>query len=159
LVSIQNTIIANNSAYNYDNCTGRGAVASLGHNLVRSSNECGYNSDLGDIFATNSMLGPLSDNGGPTLTHALLIGSPAIDAGDEADFPLTDQRGFSRPVDGNSDGISICDIGAYELQRCMGDFEPDGDVDGYDIFTQTIGGTGVFLAGLAEHFGRDNCPY
>ena len=40
-------------------------------------------------------LGPLQDNGGPTFTHALLCGSPALDAGDNTDAPATDQRGFA----------------------------------------------------------------
>ncbi len=77
-------------------------------------------------------LGPLQDNGGPTPTHALLPGSLAIDAGSN-DFAfnpfnnlllLTDQRGFRRIADGNSDGTAIVDIGAFELQS------PDADADG-----------------------------
>ncbi len=54
-------------------------------------------------------LGPLADNGGPTLTMALLPGSPAIDAGDTSLAPPTDQRGFPRPFG------PTADIGAYEL--------------------------------------------
>ncbi len=61
------------------------------------------------------MLGPLADNGGPTQTLALLPGSPAIDAGDDALCPSTDQRGEIRPQDGNNDGLAKCDIGAFEL--------------------------------------------
>jgi hypothetical protein len=61
------------------------------------------------------MLGPLQDNGGPTLTHALLPGSPAINAGDPnfTPPPLYDQRGpgFDRIVKGR------IDIGSFELQR------------------------------------------
>jgi hypothetical protein len=53
------------------------------------------------------MLFPLQDNGGPTETHALRPGSPAIDAG-SLDCPPTDQRGEARPV-------GACDIGAFEL--------------------------------------------
>jgi len=53
-------------------------------------------------------LGPLQDNGGPTFTHALLCGSPAINGGDNTGAPATDQRGFSRIVGG------IIDIGSYE---------------------------------------------
>jgi len=58
------------------------------------------------------MLGPLQDNGGPTLTHALLSGSPAIDAGNNAYATDFDQRGpgFPRIVNG------IIDIGAFEFQ-------------------------------------------
>jgi hypothetical protein len=67
------------------------------------------------------ILGPLTDNGGPTQTHALLAGSPAIDAGDaggcrdnQGTLLLTDQRGFARHVNGNNDGTVRCDIGAFE---------------------------------------------
>ena len=62
-----------------------------------------------------SGLGPLQDNGGPTLTHALLAGSPAIDAGHPYVFLPTDQRGVSRPLDGDLDGTAYSDIGAFEL--------------------------------------------
>ena len=60
------------------------------------------------------LLGPLQDNGGPTLTHALMPGNPAIDAGGFLLCPLTDQRGFRRPVDGDGSGTAECDMGAYE---------------------------------------------
>nr|WP_298146845.1 CSLREA domain-containing protein [uncultured Pseudomonas sp.] len=54
------------------------------------------------------------DNGGPTKTYALLPGSPALDAG-IGDCHDHDQRGFPRPVDGDGDGVAICDLGAFEL--------------------------------------------
>ena len=56
------------------------------------------------------------DNGGPTQTHALLAGSPAIDAGDNVSVPATDQRGlgFPRKKDGNFNGVAVADIGAFE---------------------------------------------
>src|SRR6185503_518152 len=53
-------------------------------------------------------LAPLADNGGPTLTHALLLGSPAVDAGAPSGFPSTDQRGVPRPFG------PYADIGAFE---------------------------------------------
>ena len=56
------------------------------------------------------MLGPLSNNGGPTSTMALLQGSPAIDRVVSNSCPSTDQRGYARP----DNGESACDIGAYE---------------------------------------------
>jgi len=61
----------------------------------------------------NPMLGPLQDNGGPTFTRALLPGSPAIDAGATA-LP-TDQRGVTRPKDGDGVGGALPDIGSFEL--------------------------------------------
>jgi len=52
--------------------------------------------------------------------------------------------------------------GYYEFYRplspCLGDFEPDGDVDGVDLDTQAQGGTGVSLSDFSQHFGRNDCP-
>jgi hypothetical protein len=59
-------------------------------------------------------LAPLANNGGRTQTHALLSGSPAIDRGDNAGAPATDQRGVARPRDGDGNGSRIVDIGAFE---------------------------------------------
>jgi len=64
---------------------------------------------------TDLQLGPLQDNGGPTQTHALLPGSPAIDAVVGACAVTQDQRGVSRPQDGDANGSAICDSGAFEL--------------------------------------------
>ncbi len=66
------------------------------------------NSPAGVDSFPDPKLGPLADNGGPTLTMALLPGSSAIDAGDTASAPPTDQRGFPRPFG------PAADIGAYE---------------------------------------------
>jgi hypothetical protein len=56
----------------------------------------------------DAKIAPLTDNGGPNLTMALLPGSPAIDAADSVFAPVVDQRGFTRPLG------SASDIGAYE---------------------------------------------
>lgn len=72
----------------------------------------------GNLTAMNPMLAPLADNGGPTRTHALMVGSPAIDAGIPGFGGLAnDQRGagFARVLDGDSNGTSIIDMGAFEL--------------------------------------------
>ena len=66
----------------------------------------------GDTFP-DPKLGPLTNNGGPTLTLALLPGSPAIDAGDTSLAPATDQRGFPRPA-----GLAA-DFGAFEYGSVM----------------------------------------
>jgi hypothetical protein len=60
-------------------------------------------------------LAALADNGGPTWTHALLPGSPAIDAGNNTAAPSTDQRGNRRPRDGDGDGVAVVDVGAFEF--------------------------------------------
>jgi hypothetical protein len=66
----------------------------------------GVNGNL--VGITEPLLSPLQDNGGPTWTMALLPGSPAIDAGDNAVGLATDQRGVARPQNGRAD------IGAFE---------------------------------------------
>ena len=73
-------------------------------------------------ISQNPLLGPLADNGGFTQTHALGVGSPAIDAGDPTNCPATDQRGFPRPIDGDGLNGPRCDMGAYEAELKMLDF-------------------------------------
>jgi predicted outer membrane repeat protein len=66
----------------------------------------------------NPLLAPLANYGGPTFTHALSTGSPALEAGDPAPVgaPAFDQRGtpYTRVFDGDGDGTPRIDIGAYE---------------------------------------------
>jgi hypothetical protein len=114
--SFKNSILASSTAGS--NCTGN-ALISLGYNLD-SGNSCLFNA-AGDKANLDPLLGLLQDNGGSTWTHALQPGSPAIDAASSQDCPQTDQRGASRPADGNGDGSRACDIGAYEYE---GSFNP-----------------------------------
>jgi hypothetical protein len=90
-----------------------GTVTSHGYNLSNDDGG-GYLIGPGDQVNTDPLLGPLRDNGGPTLTHRPLPGSPAIDAGDPSFTPppLYDQRGpgFDRVVNGG------LDIGSFEVQ-------------------------------------------
>ena len=95
-----------------------GTVTSNGYNLS-SDDGSGYLNGPGDQINTDALLGPLQDNGGPTLTHMPLPGSPAIDAGDPnfTPPPLRDQRG---PCFHRLFGHRI-DIGSVETQpepRC-----------------------------------------
>ena len=114
-VTFQNAIIANipGSGGNCAN-TGTGVFNSSGYN-IDSENTCGFNQPT-DIRNTDPLLGTLYNNGGDTKTHALLLNSPAIDAGENySGTPTTDQRGFSRPQDGDGDGNDDKDIGAFEV--------------------------------------------
>jgi hypothetical protein len=113
--NLKNTIIATDAAGpNCDN-NSDGEVVSLGHNLS-DDGTCNLNA-VGDLPNTDPELGPLANNGGPTRTHALLEGSPAIDAGSaDCPPPANDQRGISRPQDGDDNGSEICDIGAFEVE-------------------------------------------
>ncbi|HKY62212.1 MAG TPA: choice-of-anchor Q domain-containing protein [bacterium] len=143
---IFNTIVAQNTASGSGpECFG--AYGSGGNNLIGQigpNDNCtgfadGVNDDqVGtDTAPIDALLGPLADNGGPTQTHALLTGSPAIDRGnpngcealdveafnpDNFEDPLTfftlteDQRGETRPVAILDPSVPVCDIGAYELQ-------------------------------------------
>ncbi len=83
------------------------------------------------------LLGELGDNGGSTQTHALSAGSPAIDAGNPNNCPASDQRFYVRPIDGNGDGTSICDMGAYEYGATVDGFILTVDTDGNGIVTKT----------------------
>src|SRR5262249_36773355 len=98
-----------------------GAFTSGGHNLIGDgSGATGFvNGINGDMVGTaaspiDPRLGALAFNGGPTKPHALLAGSPAIDKGDNAVAPATDQRGAARGKDGDGNGSRIADIGAFE---------------------------------------------
>jgi hypothetical protein len=101
-----NTLLAANTP---GNCSG--SVTDGGHNLS-SDGTCGF-TGTGSMNNTDSRIGPLANNGGPTLTMALLPGSPAIDAADPAAAPAIDQRGFPRPA-----GAAL-DIGAFEYGSVM----------------------------------------
>jgi hypothetical protein len=112
-VAISNSIVAGNSAIwrgsDFFPAPDAGAgLTSLGHNLI--GNPAGSSGWVdSDLLNVDPKLGPLQDNGGPTMTMALLPGSPAIDAGVPVDGITTDQRGISRTDFGPPD------IGAFEF--------------------------------------------
>jgi CSLREA domain-containing protein len=95
------TIIAHSSSGG--DCYNDGAIDLNSHNLVQDGS-------CAAAFSGDPLLAPLDDNGGATFTHALLPGSPAIDAIPLTACPLAaDQRGASR-------NDWACDIGAFEVQ-------------------------------------------
>jgi hypothetical protein len=83
-------------------------------NSLSSDMTCQLSS--GSIAPVDPKLGPLKWNGGLTFTHALKPDSPAIDAGWSDFCESEDQRGVSRLIDGNGDGATNCDIGAFEYK-------------------------------------------
>ncbi len=103
-VTARDTIVA-------DGCSGTStpAIASQGHNIDAGTG-CGF-AEAGDMSGKNPLVGPLQNNGGamglPTM--ALAPSSPALDAGNNAVCPATDERGVPRPHG------PVCDIGAFEL--------------------------------------------
>ncbi len=99
----RNTIISGNTAGAAANNCGNAPIVAGAHDIELGTT-CGF-----DMNA-DPKLAPLAENGGPTETMALLAGSPAIDAGDSAFCPATDQRGVPRP----QPQAGTCDIGAYE---------------------------------------------
>jgi hypothetical protein len=100
-LTAKNSLIATNQLK--PNCSG--TITSQGYNIANDGS-CGLNSTA-DLPNTTPLLGPLQNNGGSTLTHALLVGSPAIDSG--SGCPTVDQRGVARPFG------ETCDRGAYEF--------------------------------------------
>lgn len=107
-VNARNVIIANGTTT--DNCSG--PITNLGNNLEYPGTLCGFTQ-------ANPLLAALANNGGPTQTHALNVGSAAIDAGDAATCAASpvsnvDQRGLVRPVG------TRCDIGAVEASTLPG---------------------------------------
>ncbi len=96
-----------------NDCTvgGNAQFTSFGYNLLGQF--CGNGNGL-DVLTTNPQLKALGNYGGPTPTHEPLPESPAIDIGLTQCETSIDQRGQPRPVDGNMDGMVLCDSGAVE---------------------------------------------
>ncbi len=140
-----NTIVANNTAVQAGsgNCLNRGTFISFGHN-IDSLNECGFNA-AGDQVNTNPLLGPLQNNGGPTLTCAVGYDSPAFNRGDNGNAPATDQRGVARPQ------AAFCTIGAYEVG--LNNTATVATGYGNAIFSTNMGG----ITNLTAH-GELGCP-
>jgi len=112
-IYVGNTIIAGNADQSGDrDCYNDEIepiiITSLGHNLVWNPGNCAF-SAIGDVASVDPLLDSLADNGGSTWTHALQVGSPAIDAIPVVSCTVaTDQRGVLRPQGPG------CDVGSYE---------------------------------------------
>jgi hypothetical protein len=159
-VKIKNSIIADQAGTGANTNCG-GAIVSLGGNLSNTT-ACGYVAALGDVISPSALLGPLTNNGGPTQTMLPSSGSPAIDAlvtpanclDPSGVLVSTDQRAVSRPQ-----GVA-CDIGAVEVAlppptyRCSGPIGHVIDV-GYEqvkTTTSVYGGPGPQGGGFGGRF-------
>jgi hypothetical protein len=106
-LTLKNSIVADNGSGGTDNFgTNGGSIVSNGYNISNDWN--GISTTTGDRTG-DPLLGTLADNGGPTWTHALGAGSPALDAG--LNGATLDQRGAARPYNGT------VDMGAYEYRN------------------------------------------
>ena len=130
ILTLNNSLIAGNQAPFAPEIENLDIVTANNFNLFGANGNAGVTgftpgpTDIVPSVPLAQILGPLKNNGGPTQTHALVFGSPAIDAGDpngcrdnSGALLQTDQRGFPRNVDGNSDGSARCDIGAVEFNN------------------------------------------
>jgi hypothetical protein len=154
--TFQNTILAGNFetqrvGNSFVATTGEcdGTITSSGNNLMKNY-DTSHCTVTGNPLLADPKLGPLQNNGGPTQTHALLVGSPAIDGGNPSGcrdnlgaLLATDQRGFRRTV------VATCDIGAYELIRIEGEFG--------EVLSGAPGQASV-LAGSFESSGASRGP-
>jgi N-acetylneuraminic acid mutarotase len=149
------SIIALNSALTGPDFTGAGGFQSTGYNIIGNNADAVINSQPTDQIGTpaapiDPLLGPLADNGGPTLTHALQPGSPAINRGDPA-APPRDQRGYSR--------AGVPDVGAFEFggSAPRGDFNGDGFTD-YLLFNSASRATAVWYLNNNTYIGGGYGP-
>jgi hypothetical protein len=161
--SVFNVLISGNENEDCGISSGPGITPfSVTGNNLDSDNSCPFDVDFREYgIITDLMIGPLADNGGRTFTHALLPGSPAIDAATGA-CPSTDQTHTARPM-----GLS-CDVGAYEasfetLSLEGGDFVPPtankdtlclwGPGPEYGTVNAVDSGTQVILLGVGQTAG------
>lgn len=160
---MESSIVANNTALGVPSDI-ETLDAVINHSLIGDTTGSGIdaNTGTGNLLNIDPLLGPLADNGGPTQTHALLPGSPAIDAGDIGilDPPMYDQRGalFNRIVDGNVPADVVIDIGAYEAQGVpSADFNTDNALDGFDFLTwqRGLGKSNAVIADGDSDFDAD----
>ena len=149
-VEIKNTILAGNTAFADPDCSG--TVGLAGRNIVgETSDGCNLTGAGGDLLDVDPLISSLENNGGDTMTRALLTGSPGIDAGTDCPPPVTDQRGVSRPQGDD------CDLGAFEAISGLmwGDIDCSGEVqpaDALPILLYNLAG------GVATGQGGHACP-
>jgi subtilisin-like proprotein convertase family protein len=131
-VNIGNSLVAQSTG-----STCNGTITSSDYNLD-SGNTCGF-AQAHDLTNTNPQLGPLRDNGGPTLTRAIAFGSPAQDTAVNPCPVTADQRGIVRPQ------FDVCDRGAYEVAGYSSTDSPD--IGAHGCITSLLPITDQFAVG------------
>lgn len=122
-VGARSTIIAGNAASSGPDFAGVLNTINSSYDIFGNTGGLSFSAGIpfGCQLNVNPKLGPLQDNGGPTFTHALLTGSPAIDAAGASLGLRTDQRGAPRAVDDlaipNANSGDGTDIGAFEFAQ------------------------------------------
>ena len=148
-MTIQNSIVAGNTATNTgpDFLPDPDSILDVDYSLIGDTSGSGITAvtGTGNILDQAAGLGPLADNGGPTRTHALLPGSPAINSGNRNLLPAdaNDTDGDSNttepiPFDQRGAGFDRLrggqiDMGAFEVQSRVGDFDGNGHVAQGDL--------------------------
>ena len=161
-LTLANTIIAGNPGVDSPNLLGTSTT--LGYNIIGSLGTNGFDpftvhgpGDQVGVSDATVQLGVLQNNGGPTPTHALGVGSVAIDKGKS--FTLSsDQRGETRPCDQagitNAAGGDGADVGAFEVQgACFTNAPPTALNDNYNMDQDTT--LNVVVPGV---LGNDSDP-
>lgn len=150
-LTLQNSIVADNTGGGSPDCSG--TFASGGYNHVESVTGCGIVLGVGDVSGMDPGLLGLADNGGLTETHALTLGSAALDAippgtNGCGTTVTTDQRGGFRPLDGDDTGGAACDKGAFELTGA-------GDCPVEPPVCETATKSSLLLKDLSPDGGKD----
>ncbi len=133
-MTLENTIVADNAMVGGDEHDCSGVLTTYGYNLIETNSDGCFISSTGsmndslaagDITDADPQLMALTSLGGNTAVLPLQSGSPAVDAADpdgcrdaEGALLTADQRGETRPTDGDGNGVLRCDIGAFEFSAC-----------------------------------------
>jgi Ca2+-binding RTX toxin-like protein len=165
-INLKNTIVARNVAPTDADISGTQFVAqgvsnpggvALGFNLIgdRGSVTSVVNGIAGNLVGSignevDPLLGALQDNGGPSLTHSVLFGSPARDTGTNFGVQTTDQRGFARVFDGDGNGVATVDIGSFESGFTVNTFTDSIDVNEGDRSSADAAGNSSLRAAIME---------
>ncbi|HKO54822.1 MAG TPA: Calx-beta domain-containing protein [Thermoanaerobaculia bacterium] len=156
--TMRNSIVANGTAPTDPDIHTTGAPVNASYSLIETTS-ANVVTDATDITGVDPQLGPLQNNGGPTMTMLLALSSPAVNSGDPAFAPppTTDQRGLPRVAGGR------IDMGALELQAGTIQFGasnyPVSEGGGSAIITITrTGGVDPVTVGFATSDGTAQQP-